>query len=53
METEHVDDITDTLLGKGHMKPKAAKMRRLKKRIIDVTREKDIKKHLGYMEEQS
>ncbi len=41
---EHLEDTEDAFPGKGYMKPEAEEMRRLKKRLTDVTEERDILK---------
>jgi len=37
-------DTEDAFPGKGHMKPEAEEMRKLKKTLVDVTEERDILK---------
>lgn len=41
---EYLGDIEDAFPGKGHMKPEEEEMRRLRKRLTDVTEERDILK---------
>jgi len=41
---EYLEDIEDAFPGKGHMKPEEEELRKLKKRLTDVTEERDILK---------
>ena len=41
---EYLEDTAHSFPGKGHMKPEEEEMRRLKKRLTDVTEERDILK---------
>ena len=41
---EYLGDTEDAFPGKGHMKPEAEEMRKLKKTLVDVTEERDILK---------
>lgn len=41
---EHLGDTEDAFPGKGHMKPEAEEMRRIRKALADVTEERDILK---------
>ena len=41
---EYLEDIEDAFPGKGYMKPEEEELRKLKKRLVDVTEECDILK---------
>ena len=41
---EYLEDIADAFPGKGYMKPEEEELRKLKKRLVDVTEERDILK---------
>jgi len=43
-QREYWEDIEDAFLGKGHMKPREEELRKLKKRLTDVTEGREILK---------